>query len=133
MLMNVESEVLKDVHDEIGQGNLDMDDPILQKIDEHVEVDNNEDKAEFFAPETQMLSVDSGRAIPDTTQNILILPNEEFDEVVRADLQLIKQAWAAAEKGEEFILVINKSRQKKIKQLARSRGQPYNTRSTGGG
>ncbi|MCI26340.1 hypothetical protein A2U01_0047535, partial [Trifolium medium] len=73
------------------------------------------------------------RAIHDTTQKIVILPDDEFDEVVRADLQVIKQAWAAMEKGEKpFTPVISKSQKKKIKQLARSVGQPYNTRSRGG-
>ncbi|MCI55021.1 hypothetical protein A2U01_0076271, partial [Trifolium medium] len=45
-----------------------------------------------------MLSTASGRAIPETTQNVMILSDEDFDEVVRADLQLIKQAWADMEK-----------------------------------
>ncbi|MCI79583.1 hypothetical protein A2U01_0100854, partial [Trifolium medium] len=45
-----------------------------------------------------MLSTDSGRAIPETTQKVMILPDEDFDEVFRADLQLIKQAWADMEK-----------------------------------
>ncbi|PNX64697.1 hypothetical protein L195_g054150 [Trifolium pratense] len=39
-----------------------------------------------------MLSTDSGRAIPETTQKVMILPDEYFDKVARADLQLIKQA-----------------------------------------
>jgi hypothetical protein len=38
-----------------------------------------------------MLSTDSSRPIPDTTQQMMILPDEDFDEVVRADLQLIKR------------------------------------------
>ncbi|MCI40092.1 hypothetical protein A2U01_0061324 [Trifolium medium] len=42
----------------------------------------------------------SARAIPDTTQTIVIFP-DEFDEVVQADLQIIKQVWAAMEKGEK--------------------------------
>jgi hypothetical protein len=36
------------------------------------------------------LSTDSGQHIPDTTQQMMILPNEDFDDVVKADLQLIK-------------------------------------------
>ncbi|MCH96417.1 hypothetical protein A2U01_0017403, partial [Trifolium medium] len=40
------------------------------------------------------------RAIPDTTQKIVILPDDEFDEVVQANLQVIKQAWAVIKKGE---------------------------------
>ncbi|KAK2383390.1 hypothetical protein QL285_070849 [Trifolium repens] len=36
--------------------------------------------------------------IPVTMQNIMILPDDEFDEAVQADLQVIKQAWAAMEK-----------------------------------
>jgi hypothetical protein len=74
----------------------------------------------------------SAFVIPGTMQNIRILPDDEFDEVVQADLQVIKQAWAAMEKGEKpFTPVISKSQKKKIKQLARSVGQPYNTRSKG--
>jgi hypothetical protein len=56
---------------------------------------------------------------------VIILPEKDFDEVVRADLQLIKQAWADMEKGETpFTPVVCKSQRKKIKQLARTRGQP---------
>jgi hypothetical protein len=70
-----------------------------------------------------MLSTDSGRPIPDTTQQMMILPDEDFDEVVRADLHLIKQVWTDMEKSENpFTPVLSKSQRKKIKQLARSRG-----------
>ncbi|PNX84784.1 ap2-like ethylene-responsive transcription factor plt2, partial [Trifolium pratense] len=54
-VLNVEYEVLKDVQDEIGQENLDTDDPILQKIDEQVEVDNNEDKRNFLCQKLKCL------------------------------------------------------------------------------
>jgi hypothetical protein len=68
-----------------------------------------------------MLITDYDLAILETTQNVVILPDEDFDEVVRADLQLIKQVWAAMEKGEKsFALVISKSQRKKNKQLTRS-------------
>jgi uncharacterized protein YfeS len=36
----------------------------------------------------------------DTTQKIVILPDDEFDEVVRADLHMIKQTWVVIEKGD---------------------------------
>jgi hypothetical protein len=63
---------------------------------------------------------------------MMILPDEDIDEVVRADLQLIKQAWADMKTGEKASTpVISKSQRKKIKQLARNRGQSYNTRSMG--
>jgi predicted adenine nucleotide alpha hydrolase (AANH) superfamily ATPase len=53
--------------------------------------------------------------------------------VVQADLQVIKQVWAAMEKGEQpFTSVISISQKKMIKQLARSVGQPYNTHSRDG-
>jgi hypothetical protein len=69
------------------------------------------------------LSIDSDRPIPNTTQHMMILPDEDFDEVVRADLQLIKQAWVDIKTGEKpFTPVISKSQRKKIKQLARNRG-----------
>jgi hypothetical protein len=61
--------------------------------------------------------------------NIVILPDEDFDEVVQADLQVLKQVWAAMEKGEKpFTPFISKS-QKMKRQSVRSVGQPYNTRS----
>jgi hypothetical protein len=65
----------------------------------------------------------SSRVIPDTMQKLVILPDEEFDEVVQVELQVIKQVWAAMEKGEKsFTHVISKSQKKKIKQLAQSVG-----------
>jgi hypothetical protein len=74
----------------------------------------------------------SAFVIPDTTQNIMILSDDEFDDVVQADLIVIKQAWVAMEKGEEpFTPVISKCQKKKIKQLARSVAQSYNTRCRG--
>ncbi|PNX63829.1 hypothetical protein L195_g061816, partial [Trifolium pratense] len=40
-------------------------------------------------------------------QKMMILQDEDFDEVVRANLQLIKQVWADTEKGEKpFTTVI---------------------------
>jgi hypothetical protein len=55
-------------------------------------------------------------AIPDTTQKMVILSDDEFDEVVQVDLRVIKQAWTAMEKGEKhFTRVISKSQKKKIK------------------
>jgi hypothetical protein len=45
----------------------------------------------------------------------VILLDDEFDEVVRADLHMIKQAWAVIEKGDKsFTHVVSKS-QKKIR------------------
>jgi hypothetical protein len=57
-----------------------------------------------------MLSTDSGRAILETTHKMMILLDEDFDEVVRADLKLIKkQACADMEKDEKsFTLVTSK-------------------------
>jgi hypothetical protein len=75
---------------------------------------------------------DSGRPIPDTTQQMMILLDENFDDVVRAYLKLIKQAWADMATGEKsFTPVVSKSQRKKIKQLARNCRQPYNTGSMG--
>ncbi|XP_045796104.1 uncharacterized protein LOC123890519 [Trifolium pratense] len=74
----------------------------------------------------------SARAIPDTTQRVVILPDEEYDEVVQEDLRIIKQAWAAmANREKPFTPVVSQRQKKKIKQLAWSVGQPYNTRSRG--
>ncbi|MCI82296.1 hypothetical protein A2U01_0103570, partial [Trifolium medium] len=56
---------------------------------------------------------------------MMILPDEDFDEVVRADLQLIKQAWTNMKKGEKpFTPVLSKSQKKKNKHLARNGEQP---------
>jgi hypothetical protein len=45
--------------------------------------------------------------------NALILSDEDFDEVVRADIQLIRQAWADMEKAEKpFTPIINKSKKR---------------------
>ncbi|MCI90797.1 hypothetical protein A2U01_0112091, partial [Trifolium medium] len=48
----------------------------------------------------------SARAIPNTTQKIVILSDEEFDEVVHADLRIIKQAWAATANGEKLFTLL---------------------------
>ncbi|MCH95218.1 hypothetical protein A2U01_0016193, partial [Trifolium medium] len=78
-----------------------------------------------------MLSDDSGCAIPETTQKVVIVSDEDFDEVVRADLQVFKQ-WADMDKSEKsFTPVINKNQTKKLKQLARSVWKPYSTHSRG--
>jgi hypothetical protein len=56
------------------------------------------------------------RAIPDTTQKMVILSDDEFDEVVQVDLRVMKQVCAAMENGDKpFIIVISKSQKKKIK------------------
>jgi hypothetical protein len=74
-----------------------------------------------LAQQDVTLSADSGRAIPETMQNVRILPDEDFDEVLRAYLQLMKQVWDDMKKVEKsFTPVINKSQRKNIKQLARS-------------
>ncbi|XP_045829142.1 uncharacterized protein LOC123920859 [Trifolium pratense] len=96
-----------------------------------VEIENCFTPIDITVTETNDFDA-SAHAIPDTTQKIVILPYEEFDEVVKADLRLIKQVWAAAANREKFTPVISKSKAKKIRQLARSVGQPYNTRFRGG-
>ncbi|GAU47236.1 hypothetical protein TSUD_242860 [Trifolium subterraneum] len=76
---------------------------------------------------------DFDRVIPEITQKVVILSDEDFDEVVIADLQLIKQVWADMEKGgKPFTPIISKIQRKKNKQLVRSGGKPYNIRSRGG-
>ncbi|PNY01030.1 putative NBS resistance protein, partial [Trifolium pratense] len=86
-----------------------------------VEIENSFTPIDITVTETNDFDA-SAHAIPDTTQKIVILPDEEFDEVVQADLRLIKQVWAAAANREKFTPVISKSKAKKIKQLARSVG-----------
>jgi hypothetical protein len=60
----------------------------------------------------------------------VIVSDEDFDEVVRADLQVLKQVWADMDKCEKPFTHVIKSK-KKNKQLARSTRQPYNTHSRG--
>jgi hypothetical protein len=45
-------------------------------------------------------------AIFKTTQNVVILSNEDFDEVVREDLQLIKQVLANMKKVRSLSLLL---------------------------
>ncbi|MCH97215.1 hypothetical protein A2U01_0018208, partial [Trifolium medium] len=63
-------------------------------------------------PENKVDDFDNGRlnatlrdvsayAILETTQKVVIVPYDDFDEVVRADLQVIKQVWADMDKGEK--------------------------------
>jgi hypothetical protein len=116
------SMTLNNVQDDIVLGDIQIDDPVLQQV-----------TTDDVAGVTPINDFDAPAfVIPGTMQNIMILPDDEFDEAVQADLQVIKQAWAAMEKGEKsFTPVISKSQKKKIKQLARSVGQSCNTRSKG--
>ncbi|KAK2427288.1 hypothetical protein QL285_025874 [Trifolium repens] len=70
-----------------------------QEADEESVVDTLEREdnvlSDTLSPATHVrLDADYGRPIPDTTQQMMILSDEDFDDVVRADLKLIKQAWA---------------------------------------
>ncbi|GAU35422.1 hypothetical protein TSUD_375120 [Trifolium subterraneum] len=101
---------------------------------EKVSVCSNWSDDSAGVPETQVEKSASNYPIdmPESTQNIVILPDEDLDEVVQADLRVIKQAWAAMEKGEKpFTPVISQSSKKKIIQLARSVGKSNNTRFRG--
>jgi hypothetical protein len=55
--------------------------------------------------------------------------DDDFDEVAKNDIALIRQAWA--DKEQPFTTVVSKSQRKKIKQLARGAGQSHNTHSKG--
>ncbi|KAK2357831.1 hypothetical protein QL285_095068 [Trifolium repens] len=156
------SMTLNNVQDDIVLGDIQIDDPVLQQVTtdnvagvtpinedlDHEEKETDDNSSNV--PDTQLTFVKQDDAVevgkvsvpndfdapafvlPGTMQNIMILPDDEFDEAVQADLQVIKQAWAAMEKGEKsFTPVISKSQKKKIKQLARSVGQSCNTRSKG--
>ncbi|MCI37972.1 hypothetical protein A2U01_0059200, partial [Trifolium medium] len=69
------SMALKDVSDEIVQGNLHSEVPILQTIDEHVEVSSNNDDGD------DILTVPA-------TQLVRVVNDEEFDDVVQKELQV---------------------------------------------
>ncbi|MCI55590.1 hypothetical protein A2U01_0076841, partial [Trifolium medium] len=68
------SMTLKDVNDEIAQGSLHSEDPVLQSVDKHVEVSSNNDDGE----DTLMVCA---------THLVRVVNDEEFDEVVQKDLQ----------------------------------------------
>jgi hypothetical protein len=61
----------------------------------------------------------------------MIANDDEFNAEVQKDLQVAKQLWADMADENPYKLVVSKSQRKRLKQLARSAGQPYNTRSQG--
>jgi hypothetical protein len=69
-------------------------------------------------------------AVPET-QVTMIANDDEFNAEVQKDLQVAKQLWADMADENPFKPVVSKSQRKRIKQLARSAGQPYNTRAQG--
>ncbi|MCI72139.1 hypothetical protein A2U01_0093402, partial [Trifolium medium] len=63
-----------------------------------------------------MLRDASSSVISEITQKVVMVPDEDFDEAVKADLQVIKQVWTDMDKGgKAFTPFITKS-QKKEKQ-----------------
>ncbi|PNX77385.1 putative NBS resistance protein, partial [Trifolium pratense] len=95
--------------DDIVLGDILIDDPVLQQVATNDVADVAFVKQAVGKPFTLVnIAVSmanefdaSTRAIPDTKQNIVILPDDEFDEVVQANLQVIKQVWTTMEKGEK--------------------------------
>jgi hypothetical protein len=111
---------LKDVTDEIVQGELAVSEPVLQQITEPVDsekmVDASSDDGEEIVIETQLTR----------------MVNDEFDDVVQKELQVVKQIWAdMADNDKQFTSVVSKSQKKRNRQKMRSAGQPYHTRSKG--
>jgi hypothetical protein len=112
---------LKDVTDEIVQGELAIAEPVLQQITEPVDkekmVDTTSDDGEEIVIETQLTRV---------------VNDEEFDDVVQKELQMVKQIWAdMADNDKQFTSVVSKSQKKRNRQKMHSAGQPYHTRSKG--
>ncbi|GAU25372.1 hypothetical protein TSUD_70250 [Trifolium subterraneum] len=114
------SMALKDVNNEIAQGNLHNEDLVLQRMDEQVAIRNNDDREDIIA-------------VP-TTQLVRVVADEKFDDVVQKELQVVKKLWAdmavvkQGKQEEPFMTVVSKSTMKKIKNLARSTGQTYHTK-----
>ncbi|MCI48530.1 hypothetical protein A2U01_0069773, partial [Trifolium medium] len=67
---------LKDVNDEIAQGNLHSEESILQQV----EVSSNDDGEDIIM-------------VP-TTQLVRVVNDEEFDKVVQKECQVVKKLWA---------------------------------------
>ncbi|GAU29995.1 hypothetical protein TSUD_160800 [Trifolium subterraneum] len=112
----LDSMTLKDVNDEVAQQNL--QDPGLQRMDKQMEVSHNDDGEDIIT-------------VP-ATQLVRVVADEEFDDVVQKELEVVKKLWADMVEGKQeqpFTTVVSKSRMKKIKNLARTAGHPYRTRS----
>jgi hypothetical protein len=112
---------LKDVTDEIVQGELAVSEPVLQQITEPVDSEKMVDATS-----------DDGEEIVIETQLTRVVNDEEFDDVVQKELQVVKQIWAdMADNDKQFTPVVSKSQKKRNRQKMRSAGQPYHTRSKG--
>ncbi|MCH86872.1 protein RADIALIS-like 1-like [Trifolium medium] len=111
----------------------------------HEVPDNDEIEGQNFvsqethAEPVHQLNNDDGediRMVP-ATQLVRVVNDEEFDDVVQKDLQVVKKLcadMAEANQGqqeESFAPFVSKSRKKKNKNLAKSVGHPYHTRSKG--
>jgi hypothetical protein len=114
---------LDNVRDEVAQGHLDSNNVILQMA--HTELAAQGESTPL--DEEQQLA-NSCSVVPET-QNLVVANDDDFDEVAKNDIALIRQAWA--DKEQPFTTVVSKSQRKKIKQLARGAGQSHNTHSKG--
>jgi hypothetical protein len=102
---------LDNVTDEIVNHDLHTEAPVIQRILTNDTVAKDDEAV----PETQ----------------VTIANDDEFNAEVQKDLQVAKQLWADMADENPFKPVVSKSQRKRIKQLARSAGQPYNTRAQG--
>ncbi|GAU44078.1 hypothetical protein TSUD_368900 [Trifolium subterraneum] len=114
---------LHNVQDEISHGDIHTQDFVIEEIendkvehkmpidDEGIETDNScvaseaqlaptETKEEYFDNDVQTnttLNDASSYDMPETTQNVVIVQDDGFVEVVKAHIQVLKQIWVDME------------------------------------
>ncbi|MCH84542.1 hypothetical protein A2U01_0005374, partial [Trifolium medium] len=82
--------------------------------------------------DTEASKEDNNSVIPETQTSVVITPDEELDEIARSDIQVLKPVWGDLVEGDQsFAPYVSKHKKNKMNKLARSAGQPYNTRSRG--
>ncbi|WJX49454.1 hypothetical protein P8452_35888 [Trifolium repens] len=108
---------LHNVVDEIAHGDLRSSSPIIQQI-----------------PNLETVVITDGEEEVVETQFDIVVDDSKFDKAVQEELKVVNKLWADIKEGEQqepFTQYVSKHRMKLIKKMARSAGQPYNTRSTG--
>jgi hypothetical protein len=115
------------VQDEVVHGELEKTDCVLQNIEvsSAPTLDVSPDAAH-----DNVTQVDESQPIPET-QNLIVANDDDFDEVARQDIALVKQAWADMAEEHPFTPYVSKTQRKRNYKAARSVGQPYHTCSKG--
>jgi hypothetical protein len=116
---------LQGVIDAIEQAALPVEEPLLQRIEQHDLLQTPQDIEDLSDEEEEMIRVPE-------TQITRVVNDEEFADDVQKELQVVKQLWADMTENEKpFTPFISMSQKKKEKQRVRSAAQPYHTRSKG--